>query len=143
MPPLQSAKNIGINYLPALAKFRKYTMGAKGLVFVTAVSGAFVAGLDAGLVYNSFPLMAGRIIPSDIFAYAPWLSNFTENPTTVQFDHRILGTTTLGVITAMYYRSRQLPLPAPARKAALAVLCMGWMQFGLGITTLLTYVPVH
>ena len=38
MPPLQSAKNVGINYLPALAKFRKYTMGAKGLVFVTAGS---------------------------------------------------------------------------------------------------------
>ena len=38
MPPLQSAKNVGINYLPALAKFRKFTMGAKGLVFVTAGS---------------------------------------------------------------------------------------------------------
>jgi len=127
----------------SLVNFRRLAMTTKGLVFVTAISGAFVAGLDAGLVYNSFPLMAGKVIPDDIFAYAPWLSNFTENPTTVQFDHRILGTTTLGVITAMYYKSRQLPLPAPARKAALAVLCMGWMQVGLGITTLLTYVPVH
>merc|ERR1712156_696629 len=103
----------------SLVKFRKLAMGTKGLVFLTAVSGAFVAGLDAGLVYNSFPLMAGKVVPDDIFAYAPWLSNFTENPTTVQFDHRIL-----------------------ARRAALAVLCMGWMQVGLGITTLLTYVPV-
>ena len=42
----------------------------------------------------------------------------------------------------MAYKSRQLPLPAPARKAAMAVLFMGWMQVGLGITTLLTYVPV-
>jgi cytochrome c oxidase assembly protein subunit 15 len=58
------------------------------LVFMTAVSGAFVAGLDAGLTYNSFPLMAGKVIPDDLFAYVPWLSNFTENPTTVQFDHR-------------------------------------------------------
>jgi len=126
----------------SLVKFRKLAMGTKGLVFLTAVSGAFVAGLDAGLVYNSFPLMAGRVVPDDIFAYAPWLSNFTENPTTVQFDHRVLGTTTLGLITLMAYKSRQLPLPAPARRAALAVLCMGWMQVGLGITTLLTYVPV-
>ena len=126
----------------SLVKFRKLAMGTKGLVFLTAVSGAFVAGLDAGLVYNSFPLMAGKVVPDDIFAYAPWLSNFTENPTTVQFDHRILGTTTLGFITLMAYKSRQLPLPAPARRAALAVLCMGWMQVGLGITTLLTYVPV-
>ena len=126
----------------SLVKFRRLAMGTKGLVFATAVSGAFVAGLDAGLTYNSFPLMAGRVIPDDLFAYAPWLSNFTENPTTVQFDHRILGTTTLGFISWMFYKSRQVPLPAPARKAALAVMCMGWMQVGLGITTLLLYVPV-
>merc|ERR1719474_2237534 len=126
----------------SLVKFRKLAMGTKGLVFLTLVSGAFVAGLDAGLVYNSFPKFADRWIPEDILAFSPALRNFTENPTTVQFDHRILGTTTLGFITLMYYKSRQLPLPAPARKAALAVLCMGWMQVGLGITTLLTYVPV-
>jgi len=52
--------------------------------------GAFVAGLDAGLVYNSFPKMADKWIPDDILAYEPVASNFTENPTTVQFDHRIL-----------------------------------------------------
>jgi len=49
-----------------------------------------VAGLDAGLVYNSFPKMAGRWIPEDILAFSPKLINFTENPTTVQFDHRLL-----------------------------------------------------
>merc|ERR1719213_988889 len=126
----------------SLVKFRKLAMGTKGLVFLTAVSGAFVAGLDAGLVYNSFPLMAGKVVPDDIFAYAPWLSNFTENPTTVQFDHRILGTTTLGVITALAIRSRNAPLPPQARMAMAALLGMGWMQVGLGITTLLLYVPV-
>ena len=101
-----------------------------------------MAGLDAGLVYNSFPLMANKVIPDDIFAYAPWLSNFTENPTTVQFDHRILGTTTLALITGLYYKSTKLPLPRPARKAATALLFMGWMQVALGISTLLFYVPV-
>lgn len=52
-----------------------------------------MAGLDAGLVYNSFPKMADKWIPSDILAFNPTIRNFTENPTTVQFDHRILGTT--------------------------------------------------
>lgn len=52
--------------------------------------GALVAGLDAGLVYNSFPKFADRWIPSDLLAFSPTLRNFTENPTTVQFDHRIL-----------------------------------------------------
>jgi len=71
-------------------KFRMLAHSCKGLVFLTAFSGAFVAGLDAGLVYNSFPKMADKWIPDDILAYSPALRNFTENPTTVQFDHRIL-----------------------------------------------------
>lgn len=53
-------------------------------------TGAFVAGLDAGLVYNSFPKMGDRWIPDDLLAFSPTLKNFFENPTTVQFDHRIL-----------------------------------------------------
>merc|ERR1719322_281498 len=135
-------ENLTADKVQALKSFRKLAIGTKGLVFATLVSGAFVAGLDAGLTYNSFPLMAGKVIPDDLFAYAPWLSNFTENPTTVQFDHRILGTTTLSVITYLAYKSRSVPLPPPARAAVLSLLGMGWMQVGLGITTLLLYVPV-
>lgn len=51
-----------------------------------------MAGLDAGLVYNSFPKMGDKWIPDDILQIDPVLSNITENPTTVQFDHRILVT---------------------------------------------------
>lgn len=56
-----------------------------------------MAGLDAGLVYNEFPLMGGRLIPpkSEMFAEeitkrGGWWRNFFENPTTVQWDHRVL-----------------------------------------------------
>ena len=63
--------------------------GGKGLIMMCTV-GAFVAGLDAGLVYNSFPKMGDNWIPDDILAFAPKWINFTENPTTVQFDHRVL-----------------------------------------------------
>ena len=52
--------------------------------------GAFVAGLDAGLVYNSFPKMAGQWIPEDIASLSPKPINVFENPTTVQFNHRWL-----------------------------------------------------
>lgn len=55
-----------------------------------SLSGAFVAGLDAGLVYNSFPKMADRWIPDDLLAFSPTFKNIFENPTTVQFNHRIL-----------------------------------------------------
>jgi heme a synthase len=126
----------------AALRFRKLAHFTKGMVFLTAISGAFVAGLDAGLVYNSFPKMADRWIPSDILALSPTPRNFTENPTTVQFDHRVLGTSTLAIISGLYFLSRRTKLPPRAYKAATAVAIMGWMQVVLGISTLLTYVPV-
>lgn len=132
--------------LPVITKsamrIRKLALASKGMVFLTALSGAFVAGLDAGLVYNSFPLMADRWIPSDILAFSPTLRNFTENPTTVQFDHRVLGTATLTLISGMWLLSRKCKLPPRAYTAVTAVAVMGWMQVVLGISTLLTYVPV-
>jgi cytochrome c oxidase assembly protein subunit 15 len=127
---------------PALTRFRHLTIHCKALAFITMVSGAFVAGLDAGLVYNSFPKFADRWIPEDILAFSPLLRNFTENPTTVQFDHRVLGTATLGLLTFVAFQAQRLPLPSRVRTAALALGAMGWMQVGLGIATLLLYVPV-
>lgn len=109
---------------------------------MSSPSGAFVAGLDAGLVYNSFPKMADKWIPSDILAFSPVIRNFTENPTTVQFDHRILGISTLCLITGLYIMSKRVNLPKRAYTAATALAIMAWIQVGLGITTLLTYVPV-
>lgn len=128
--------------LKSSAKFRKLAHVTKGMIFITALSGAFVAGLDAGLVYNSFPKMADSWIPDDILALSPTIKNFTENPATVQFDHRVLGITTLSLISGLWLLSRRRVLPSRAYKAATAVAVMGWFQVLLGITTLLTYVPV-
>ncbi|KAF0765154.1 cytochrome c oxidase assembly protein COX15 [Aphis craccivora] len=123
-------------------KFVGLAMAAKGLVFLTALSGAFVAGLDAGLVYNSFPKMGDKWIPDDILQIEPVLSNITENPTTVQFDHRILGISTVSILSALYIMSRKSKLPPRAKAAATALAVFSWCQMGLGISTLLTYVPV-
>lgn len=60
------------------------------LIEVTLILGAFVAGLDAGLVYNSFPKFADRWIPEDLFVMNPKHKNVFENATTVQFNHRIM-----------------------------------------------------
>ncbi|XP_053696811.1 cytochrome c oxidase assembly protein COX15 homolog [Sabethes cyaneus] len=130
------------NIPAASLRFKGFAHATKAAVFFTALSGAFVAGLDAGLIYNSFPKMADRWIPTDILALSPTLRNFTENPTTVQFEHRILGTATLTLITGMFMLSRRRVLPPRAYTAATAVAVMGWTQVLLGITTLLTYVPV-
>merc|ERR1719474_2006548 len=137
-PPAFDASKI----TPQLLRFRKLAIGSKALAFITLVSGAFVAGLDAGLVYNSFPKFADRWIPEDILAFSPTLRNITENPTTVQFNHRILGTSTLAALTAVAIQSQRLPLPPRIKTAAFALGGMVWMQVGLGISTLLLYVPV-
>jgi heme a synthase len=116
--------------------------GLMGIIFTTAVAGAFVAGLDAGLVYNSFPKMADRWIPEDLFAIEPAWRNFFENPTMVQFQHRILGITTMTAICLFALTMRRMPIPSRARLALNTLVGMSFVQVGLGISTLLLYVPV-
>nr|CAG4645480.1 EOG090X04TT [Lynceus sp. MCZ IZ 141354] len=124
--------------------FRRWAHGAKGLIFLTAVSGAFVAGLDAGLLYNSYPKMADRWIPEDILVHKPTWKNFLENPTTVQFDHRTLGNTTVLLASTVWLLSRRTSgLPKRAYWACNAMAAMAWAQAGLGISTLLFYVPTE
>ncbi|CAK9794942.1 Cytochrome c oxidase assembly protein COX15 homolog [Anthophora plagiata] len=130
------------NLKSKLKRFRMLVHSTKGLVFLTALSGAFVAGMDAGLIYNTFPKMANRWIPDDIFTVSPTWKNFTENPTTVQFDHRIMGITTLSLITCIGIISRKYKLPGNAKKAVIAVLCAGYLQVLLGISTLVHHVPL-
>lgn len=121
--------------------FRQFARGTGGLVFITALSGAFVAGLDAGLVYNSFPKMGARWVPDDLLAFSPALRNFFENPTTVQFDHRILGIASVTAVTVLYALSRRMALTRRTRVAVSSLLAMVYMQAALGIGTLLLYVP--
>ncbi|XP_075279644.1 LOW QUALITY PROTEIN: heme A synthase COX15 [Opisthocomus hoazin] len=125
-----------------LLRLRQFAHGTTALIFLTALSGAFVAGLDAGLVYNSFPKMGQRWIPDDLLAFSPMLRNIFENPTTVQFDHRILGITTVTAVAALYLFSLQIPLPRRARTAVTSLLAVACVQVGLGIGTLLLYVPM-
>ncbi|KRT84831.1 hypothetical protein AMK59_253 [Oryctes borbonicus] len=140
--PVGTIQTANREIVKAARKFRMFAHSCKGMVFLTAISGAFVAGLDAGLVYNSFPKMADKWIPDDILALEPKASNITENPTTVQFNHRVLGTITLTLVSAMWLMSRKRILPPRAYTAATAFGIMAWIQVILGISTLLTYVPV-
>lgn len=125
----------------SLTQLRRFAKGTGGLVFLTALSGAFVAGLDAGLVYNSFPKMGERWVPDDLLAFSPTLKNFFENPTTVQFDHRIFAVSSLTAITGLYLFSRRMKLPRRAKIAIGLLTAMAYGQVALGISTLLLYVP--
>lgn len=130
-----------IKYTKEIGRLKKFAHSSMALTFLTAISGAFVAGLEAGLVYNSFPKFADRWIPSDIAAINPWWKNMFENPTTTQFNHRLLGITTFSIIATTCYLSLPIALPARARLAVNCVTGMACVQVGLGISTLLLYVP--
>ena len=125
-----------------LKRLRIMAHMSKAFVFVTAMSGAFVAGLDAGLIYNSFPKMGIHWMPPEILQMTPKWKNFFENSTTVQFDHRILGTSTLAVILSTWTMSRFTALPRRARLAANCLMAMALLQVYLGVTTLKHYVPI-
>jgi len=124
------------------SRLRTLAKGNMGLVFITALSGAFVAGLDAGLVWNSYPKMGDNWIPEDVMRFEPKWINIFENTSTVQFDHRLLGHLTFASISALWFMSRKAPLPPRIKTTVNALLGMAIIQVALGVTTILTYVPV-
>jgi cytochrome c oxidase assembly protein subunit 15 len=127
------------------ARMRGHLTLALGLTVVTLVWGALVAGLHAGMIYNTFPLMNGALLPSEAWFYQPAWINVFENPATVQFCHRWLAITT-GAVT-LGYGWRLLGAggrerPESARRIARWLTLMVLTQIGLGISTLLAVVPV-
>lgn len=146
---------------PAVQKVRKLGIVTTVAVAATVFSGAFVAGNEAGLCYNEFPLMGGRIVPQDLISpyLTPTWRNAFENSTMVQFNHRVLAITTTGLIAATFIATRRLPkIPNIASliesntlvkeryarmvRAGHSWIGMAGVQVTLGISTLLLYVPV-
>ncbi len=118
------------------------TLALFTLLAVTILSGGFVAGLKAGKILNTFPLMGDSWVPTGILALDPLWRNLFDNAITAQFDHRWLAITTLVVIVVFWSRARKATLPARARPAVNALLHTAILQVVLGISTLLLAVPV-
>ncbi len=110
------------------------------LFAIQLIMGAIVAGLDAGLSYNSFPLMDGRWIPSGLHLLSPWWLNHLENIATVQFQHRLMALILVKVVllAAWYIFTRHPEGRAWAYGLLIVVLC----QFTLGVLTLLSHVNI-
>jgi cytochrome c oxidase assembly protein subunit 15 len=113
---------------PAL---RRHGFFALLFLGITIVWGAFTAGLDAGLIYNEWPLMGGRFIPSDMWPVTPAWLNVFENHASVQFAHRWLAGVAFVVIASFAWRAR-------AKVLATAIT----LQFCLGVLTLISGVNI-
>ena len=110
-------------------------------VALTIVAGGFVAGLHAGLTYNSFPLMDGSLVPAGIAQLQPFVRNITENVATVQFYHRLLATVTALLASATLIVGLRGGVAGRLRTALLALGLAVLGQYALGVTTLLWVVP--
>lgn len=121
---------------------KRLSRAALAAAFATLLSGGLVAGLNAGLIFNTWPLMDGGFVPYDIAAMEPWWINPFENRATVQFDHRMLAYLTVAVVLSLWFRTRRTALHRRARLAANLLAGMVAVQVGLGISTLLLMVPL-
>jgi cytochrome c oxidase assembly protein subunit 15 len=144
-----AASKLSTEVLQQSRKLRRLAIFNGLLVATTVLSGAFVAGNDAGRAFNTFPKMGDNWIPEEILSYSPMWTNFFENTATVQFDHRVLALTTLASIGHMYGKAKNTlggtfwsSIPRNSRLAFNTVAGLGVAQVGLGISTLLLYVPI-
>ncbi|XVE50936.1 hypothetical protein DITRI_Ditri01bG0203200 [Diplodiscus trichospermus] len=136
-PPAES-----LTWVQGAARVKRLAIPVSLIVGITAVSGAFVAGNDAGRAYNTFPKMGDAWIPDDIFELKPLIRNFFENTSTVQLDHRILATTTLISICVLWWSTRKLDIHPAIQSLVGSTVGMAALQVTLGVSTLLSYVPV-
>ena len=116
-----------------------WTGGLAALVYLQIVLGAFVAGLDAGFIYNTWPLMDGALIPDDL--YAASRAAF-EDHLTVQFNHR-MAAYLLAALSVLYcWRTVSGGAPRHLRKAAMWFATAVFAQILIGIWTLVAVVPI-
>lgn len=122
-------------------RLRRRAIIGVGLVVATILAGAFVAGLDAGKMYNTFPLMAGHLVPPG-YLDSPmgWRAMF-EHPMVTQFNHRVLALATAGWLLALAAWCRRTCAAGSVRSATTATAATVLLQVGLGIATLLLRVP--
>jgi heme a synthase len=105
-------------------------------------AGGFVAGLDAGMGFNTWPLMDGAIIPNGLLAMDPAWRNFFENALTVQFNHRLLAYAIVAYIGWLIWKRRQDGGFAGVHGWLPRIGLLILLQVGLGVATLLASVPI-
>jgi len=120
----------------------RFALALTALIFLMVLSGALVAGIRAGLAYNTFPLMNGEWLPARMFVIEPWYLNFFSNIPLVQFDHRLIAWLLAFLVPWFWLRVRRAAAPPRARLAASLLLAALALQIALGIATLLLVVPV-
>lgn len=139
---LRCQQRVTVDAAPGAIKFRRHAIVLVAGALLTVTAGAFVAGLDAGLAYNTFPKMDGRWVPDGVMRLDPWWINFFENTALVQFTHRALGISLLVVTLWLWLRIRAAKFVTRARRLVELLAAIVTAQAALGVATLISEVPV-
>jgi len=120
-----------------------FAMLATLMVLFQIFLGGLVAGLDAGLTYNEWPLMGGQLVPDGLGFLEPLWRNWFENPVSVQFNHRISAYLLFVLIVAQWWIARRSSAEAPHKLRTVLMLLVVTAQVIIGIVTLVLQVPLH
>lgn len=116
------------------------------LVFllIQIIYGGFVAGLNAGLIHNHWPLMSdGQFLHESILLEKnSWFERLTEGKSGVQFVHRTMAYVVVGTILTLFFQSKKHILSATQQKGIQLLVIIVFLQFSLGVFTLLYGVPL-
>jgi cytochrome c oxidase assembly protein subunit 15 len=137
----KTESSVGDGRLAENSGQRRRLASLLALASLTVLSGAFVAGLRAGHIYNQFPMMGAGLIPAEYGQLSPWIRNWFENGAAAQFNHRFLATATALSVLMYWIRFGRKAEGALRNRIALAAGSVG-VQFVLGIIVLLLAVPV-
>lgn len=128
---------------PGDLRARRAALAVLGLLFAQIAYGGLVAGLDAGMASDTWPLMYGRWVPPGwLETLAPWWRNLVSAPATVQFVHRWLAFAVLAAVLWLVRALRTAPASAATRRGGYAVLALVVAQIVLGISVIWWHVPL-
>jgi cytochrome c oxidase assembly protein subunit 15 len=128
--------------MPSAARFRPWALALAVLIFVQIILGAFMAGLDAGLAFSTWPTYAGAWIPPGLFDLSPWWINHFENHALVHFQHRMVGYAVAGVVIWLYLALRRAGADRPLKIAGIHAVILTGVQIALGIFTVVSMVAL-
>lgn len=139
---LDIGKNTITSPLKNVGNLKKWTIVIGIVFFLQLIWGAFTAGLQAGGIYNTFPLMNGEWLPQNVWTLQPVILNLLENPGTVQWIHRIVGTVLAFMVLWLWMRTKNSNAAGRLKRNAHLLLGAVIVQYVLGVFTVIYQVPV-
>ena len=128
--------------ITALARFRPWAFALAALIFIQMLLGAFMAGLNAGRAFDTWPTYGGTWIPPGLYDLSPWWINHFENPALVHFQHRMVGYDIAIFVVWLFVVLHRAGADKPVRMAAVHVLALTALQIALGVLTVIGGVPL-